>query len=56
MHDGIIGCSLEGISGCSLRGSVVKILSILGCGHGTLTGVVLRRSLGVVLAASLGEA
>ena len=28
MHDGIIGCSLEGISGCSLRGSVIKILRV----------------------------
>ena len=49
MHDGIIGCSLEGISGCSLRGSVIKILSILGCGHGALTGVGWRTSLGEVL-------
>ena len=28
MHDGIIGCSLEGISDCSLRGSVIKILRV----------------------------
>ena len=53
MHDGIIGCSLEGISGCRLRGSVIKILSILGCGHGALTGVVLIVFLGVVLMVSL---